>query len=199
MESSSVDHVRSKIEEVRAGAKAHLFKDLVPVVPSWGQFISHLNDAIHNYQPSTANQPLEERIINGVIQRGLFYLMVDGPRQDHFPESKAVYDIFNEALDAEISPVSAFINFIGKERPGGVHIDNRETIYWQCIGKATWRIYENHDDKVPVLEYTLEPGDVIYVAEHVNHQIRADEPRAAIGFQYRPNDQNFKRNKNQQQ
>lgn len=196
MEHIGANFVRSKIEEVRAGAKAYLFKNLVPIVPGWDKFIAHLDDAVHNFPPSPSQEPLEQRIINGVIQRRLFYLMVDGPTQKYFPESQAVHDIINEAIDGEISPVSAFINFIGREKPGGAHIDNRETIYWQCIGQAVWHIYENYDDKYPLAEYVLEPGDVIYVAEGVIHQIRADQPRAALGFQYRPNDPNFNRPNN---
>ena len=186
-----IDNVKSKIEYVRSGAKAYVFKNLVPVTPTWDQFIAHLDDAVHNFQPSPSQEPLEQRIINGVIQRRLFYLMVDGPDQDYYPESQPVHDIFNEALGGEISPVSAFINFIGKERPGGAHTDNRETIYWQCIGEAIWHIFSTLEDRNPIAEYILQPGDVIFVAEGVIHQIRADMPRAALGFQYRPNDPNF--------
>ncbi len=196
MEHIDASFVRSKIEEVRGGAKSYLFRNLAPVVPTWDQFIAHLDDAIHNFPPSPSQEPLEQRIINGVIQRRLFYLMVDGPSQDYFPESQAVHDIFNEALGDEISPVSAFINFIGRERSGGAHVDNRETIYWQCIGEAVWNIYETLEDKYPLAQYILQPGDVLFVAEGVLHEVRADRPRAAIGFQYRPNDPLFNRPNN---
>jgi mannose-6-phosphate isomerase-like protein (cupin superfamily) len=193
MNNVNISRVIEKIEAVRNGEKAYVFKNLAPATPTWDQFIAHLDDAIHNFQPSPSQEPLEQRIINGVIQRRLFYLMVDGPTQHYYPESQAVHDIFNEALNTEISPVSAFINFIGREKAGGAHTDNRETIYWQCIGEAVWHIYDSLEDRYPRAEYVLQPGDVIFVAEGVIHQVRADQPRAAIGFQYRPNDPSFNR------
>lgn len=193
MEHISIEDIRVKIDEIRGGTNAYVFKNLAPNVPSWDSFISHLNTAIHTYPPSPSQMPLEQRIINGVIQRGLFYLMVDNPGIDIFPESKYLRDLLGEAVGGEVLPVSAFINFVGGERPGGAHIDNRETIYWQCIGRAVWQIYASYEDQHPTHQYTLEPGDVIYVAEGVIHQIRAEEPRAALGFQYRQNDPLFRK------
>lgn len=117
--------------------------------------------------------------------------MVDNPNLDYFPESKPLHDLFNEALGGEISPVSAFINFIGGEESGGAHTDSRETIYWQCIGQATWQLYRSIGDRDPYIQYDLAPGDVIFVADKIVHSVRADFPRAALGFQYRPNDPSF--------
>lgn len=113
--------------------------------------------------------------------------MVDGPTEQYFPHSGIVHKTFNEALGGQISPVSAFINFVGKETPGGAHTDNRETIYWQCIGKSTWQIYDSYESKDPSFQIDLNPGDVIFVGESVVHRVVTEEPRAALGFQFRQN------------
>lgn len=193
MSEVNVEFLRSKIEAVRSGESVFVFRNLIPVTPSWDRFIKHLDDAIHTFPPSPPQEPLKQRVMNGVIQRRLFYLMVDTPSVEYFPESQPLHDLFNEALNDEISPVSAFINFIGGEKSGGAHVDSRETIYWQCIGQATWQIYRSIEDRHPYTEYDLNPGDVIFVADKIVHSVKADFPRAALGFQYRPNDPTFNR------
>jgi hypothetical protein len=188
----SVDFVKSKVEEVRNSNSAYVFKNMFPVTPTWDKFIYHLNEAIHKFPPSPSQQPLKERIINGVIQRKLFYLMVDGPSKEYFPETLPIYDLFNEVLGGEIATASAFLNLIGGEESGGIHSDgDRETIYWQCIGEAYWNIHNDLEGSNPPMQYLLSPGDVIFVGSNILHSVRADIPRAAIGFQYRANDPTF--------
>jgi hypothetical protein len=188
----SVDFVKSKVEEVRNSNSAYVFKNIFPVTPTWDKFIHHLDDAIHTFPSSTPSEPLKERIINGVIQRKLFYLMVNGPSLEYFPETLPIYKLFNEVLGGEIATASAFLNFIGREESGGIHSDgDRETIYWQCIGEAYWHIHKDLSGSSSPMEYLLSPGDVIFVGSNVIHSVRADIPRAAIGFQYRPNDPTF--------
>lgn len=187
----TVDYVKSIVEEARNANSAYVFKNMFPVTPTWDKFIYHLNDAIHNFPPSPANEPLKERIINGVIQRKLFYLMVDGPNPEYFSETLPIHDLFSKVFGGTLATTSAFINFVGKEESGGAHSDgNRDTLYWQCIGEARWQIHKNLDQKEDPIEYLLLPGDVIYVGPNVVHRVSADIPRAGIGFQYKNKTEN---------
>lgn len=187
----TVDFVKAKVEEAKHSNSAYVFKNMFPVTPTWDKFIHHLNDAIHTFPPSQANEPLKERIINGVIQRKLFYLMVDGPHPEYFSETLPIYDLFNEVFEGELSTTSAFINFVGKEESGGIHSDgDRDTLYWQCIGDAYWHIHKDLAGSQPPMEYILSPGDVIYLGPNVIHSVRADMPRAGIGFQHKKDNSN---------
>lgn len=187
----TVDYVKAKVEEAKTANSAYVFKDMFSVTPTWDKFIYHLNEAIHTFPPSQANEPLKERIINGVIQRKLFYLMVDGPNPEYFSETLPIYDLFNEVFGGEISTTSAFINFVGKEESGGIHSDgDRDTLYWQCIGKSRWLIHKDFAESQPPMEYTLSPGDVIYLGPNIIHSVSAEIPRAGIGFQYKKDNQN---------
>ena len=195
IEFERLEEVRAGIEHVRKGGLAVVFKNLFPVVPSWEDFINHAQFEITNPPGNIPAQPYEERFINGVLLRNLFYLMVSNPSDRAFPQSRILRDVFEELLEDEIWPVSAFVNFLGGEKPIAPHRDPRETIYWQCQGSVTWKIYKQeklHDDYAyglkPDMELKLEPGDVIFVGYEVGHSVVTPGPRAAIGFQHKQND-----------
>jgi len=137
----------------------------------------------------SSQSPLEERWINGVIIRNLFYLTVRIRKKESIKEIKALDTLFSEVFNAELQPVGAFINIIGGEKPGEAHRDNRETIFWQCQGISEWTIYEDPSEerydssKLQVLKtIKLSPGDVLYLRNKGMHSVRNDGPRASIAF-----------------
>jgi hypothetical protein len=195
IEFDRLEEVRAGIEKVRNGGLAVVFKNLFPDVPTWEDFINHAQHEITTPPGHIPAQPYEERFINGVLLRNLFYLMVSNPSDKAFPQSRLVRDVFNELLEDELWPVSAFVNFLGGEKPIAPHCDYRETVYWQCQGNVTWKIYkeENIDQEntyglKPEMELQLEPGDVIFVGFLVGHSVVTPGPRAAIGFQHKQDD-----------
>lgn len=198
---SKTKEVKAGIESVRNGGLAVVFKNLYSDVPDWSTFVAFTHNKAHKPPAGIPMMPLEERVINGVVLRNLFYLMVSTPDNEFFPQIDEITDDFSELLGGEVLPVSAFINFIGKEKPIAPHCDMRETVYWQCQGTALWRIYKespinehNVGSVKPVAEYLLHPGDVIYVGREVGHSVVTNEPRCAIGFQYRQDNSRFKEN-----
>jgi hypothetical protein len=191
-----LEEVRAGIEHVRNGGLAVVFKNLFPEVPSWEDFINHAQHEITTPPGNIPAWPYEERFINGVLLRNLFYLMVSNPSDQVFPQTKAVREVFDELLEDNIWPVSAFVNFLGGEKPIEPHCDYRETVYWQCQGKVTWKIYKRENVEQgspygiqPEMELHLEPGDVIFVGFLVGHSVVTPGPRAAIGFQHKQDDQ----------
>jgi hypothetical protein len=201
MSESRLEELKTGIEQVRNGGLAVVFKNLYSDVPAWDSFVAFTHYRAHKAPGNIPMQPLEERVINGVVLRNLFYLMVGSPEEEYFPQITEITNTFSELLGGEVLPVSAFINFIGKEKPIAPHCDMRETVYWQCQGTALWRIYaespineHNVGSVKPVAEHLLHPGDVIYVGREVGHSVVTDEPRCAIGFQYNQDNSRFKVN-----
>lgn len=191
-----LDEVRAGIERVRNGELAVVFKNLFPDVPSWEQFLNHAQHEISTPPGSIPAQPYEERFINGVLLRNLFYLMVSNPSDKMFPQTKVVREVFDSILEQEIWPVSAFVNFLGGEKLSAPHCDSRETIYWQCQGIVTWKLYKQENivgqeyayGLKPEMEIELEAGDVLFVGYMVGHSVYTPGPRAAIGFQHKQDD-----------
>jgi len=201
MNESRLEELKTGIEQVRNGGLAIVFKNLYSDVPDWDKFVAFTHHKVHQPPGNIPMMPLEERVINGVVLRNLFYLMVSSPSDDFFPQITEIMETFSDLLGGEVLPVSAFINFIGKEKPIAPHCDMRETVYWQCQGTALWKIYKEspiNDHNVgyvqPVAEYLLQPGDVIYVGREVGHSVVTNEPRCAIGFQYKQDNSRFKEN-----
>ena len=58
------------------------------------------------------------------------------------------------------------------------HTDPHDTIHWDYIGESLWTIYDNEGE----YEYHLMPGDVIYVATEIHHQVKSITKRAGIIF-----------------
>lgn len=190
MTNYSIEHISSAVESARATEIAVVFKGLLPVVPSWDAFLKLTDKEIHG-EPSHggSSSPFEQRVINGVKIRNLFYLMVRISDRRYFPEADELYKIFSSVLGTELDPVSAFINIIGGEKPGEAHRDDRETVFWQCHGEAKWSFYDAPEegkydtDKLQVIKtIVLEPGDVLFMRNRAMHSVQNFGPRASIAF-----------------
>ena len=190
MTNYSKEDIKKAIAEADAEEIAVVFKGMIPEVPTWEQFINLINTEIHGpASGGISNAPLEERVINGVIIRNLFYLTVRVSDLSLVPTTNKLINIFNNVFKAEMIPVSAFINIIGGEKPGEAHRDERETVFWQCQGTSEWTLYETPDS--PRYETSelkirkkikLEPGDVLYLRNKGIHSVKNFGPRASIAF-----------------
>jgi hypothetical protein len=184
-----IQNIKEKIEQARTDRRAAVFRGLVKDTPKWEDFIQHAQRQADSPPATIPLIPLEERTINGVILRNLFYLAVRDPDLEAFPETKLIRDIFDSALSGTIEPTSAFINYIGGEPPIGVHADMRETVYWQCQGTSIWEISDDSVwPEVPkVIESNeLHPGDVIYLPRELKHNVIIRQPRCGIAFSFKP-------------
>jgi ribosomal protein L16 Arg81 hydroxylase len=133
--------------------------------------------------------PLEERLVNSLIVRNLFYLTVGFSDDRDIREIQQVYETFKDIFSNELLPISAFVNIIGGEKPGEAHHDERETIFWQCIGTSEWTVYEDPaEGKYEVAslkiknQFVLNPGDILYLKNRGIHSVKNYGPRAAIAF-----------------
>lgn len=200
MEKYSIETIKESIDLANKSEIAVVFPKLAPEVPDWGSFINLIETEAHGAPMGGMPQsPFEERWINGIIIRNLFYLTVRISKKESIKEIKSVEEIFKNIFNRELDPVAAFINIVGGEKAGQAHKDNRETIFWQCQGFSEWTIYEDlaeedreHKD-VSVKRYEtsqpkilkiidLRPGDVLYIRNGGIHSVRNQGPRASIAF-----------------
>lgn len=190
MSEYSIEDIKAAIELANTSEIAVAFTGLLPNTPKWESFIELIDKEIHG-PPSGGHpqSPLEERWINGVIVRNLFYLTVRVPNKETIKEIKALDTIFEQIFNTEMDPVAAFINIIGGEKPGEAHRDGRETIFWQCQGVSEWTIYEDPITERYVTEdlkikktIKLREGDVLYLRDRGMHSVRNFGPRASIAF-----------------
>jgi hypothetical protein len=68
-----------KIEEARADRKSLVLKSLFTKTPPWETFISYIQKQSETPPPHIPLIPLEERTINGIIVRNLFYITATNP------------------------------------------------------------------------------------------------------------------------
>jgi mannose-6-phosphate isomerase class I len=73
----------------------------------------------------------------------------------------------------------AILNLSNAENVTNRHNDLTHNFYVQCIGSVIWKIYDSISS-MEYKEYTLEPGDAIFVPAGVSHEVVALMPRAAI-------------------
>jgi mannose-6-phosphate isomerase-like protein (cupin superfamily) len=190
MNTYSVEDIKQAIEKAKTDEIATSFVKLFPEVPDWESFIMLIDKEIHDTEYTAVNQsPFEERNINRVTIRNLFYLMVWMSDGDSIKEIKPLKKLFSEVFGAELETVGAFINIIGGEKPGEAHRDNRETIFWQCQGASQWTIYEDPEGPDYVTSelkvkktIKLRPGDVLYLRDRGMHSVENFGPRASLAF-----------------
>lgn len=193
MNAHSIENIKQAIAEANNSEIAVAFTGLIPDVPDWESFIMLIEKEIHDSQRTIAPEsPFEERIINGVIIRNLFYLMVRISDAASIKEIQPLKQLFTEVFEKEIDPVGAFINIVGGEKPGEAHRDNRETIFWQCQGASEWTIYEDPEGPTYVTselkvkkKIKLRQGDVLYLRNRGMHSVENFGPRASIAFMTR--------------
>ena len=67
-----------------------------------------------------------------------------------------------------------YFNLCAEKINFGRHNDDMDVWFWQCQGLSRWVL----DDK----EFTLEPGDLIYVKKGIYHDVSAPTPRAGVSM-----------------
>lgn len=73
-----------------------------------------------------------------------------------------------------------YVSFLTKSKNLGAHKDGSDVFYIQALGKTRWEVHFNKQ----IEEYTLEPGDMIYVPKEIIHNPIPLSPRVglSIGF-----------------
>jgi mannose-6-phosphate isomerase-like protein (cupin superfamily) len=180
--------IKKEIESAREKRVAAFFKNLIPEVPSWDNFIEHID-----FQYKNKNIFSEEEMtpyydyLGGIMMKKNhdFYLQtIDAQNLKIFPQVNNLILLFNEVYNEKTGGGGAFVNFVGNQPLVPMHADKWDSVFWHCLGKATWTINLKMEDKAPNQTFDLEPGDVIVIPVGVLHSVYNPVPRAGIAMAY---------------
>jgi len=190
----STHKVSQMIEQARSDKKVLQIKSMFVDVPKWDQFINHL-DYHFNTTPEGPQEESDEwhTIHNGTVAKAGYYFHVrdatSGDEFTFFPECKDVVDFFNEVYDEKANGGATFLNIVGNGMMVPTHVDDIDSVFWQCQGSTVWEVFLNQQDKSkgvdPVQTVLVEPGDVVVVPKGVFHGLNPHVSRAAIAFRYK--------------
>ena len=185
-----IEEIRKEISDARDKKIVAHFSGILPSVPSWNQFISHL-DYEFNTPPAVAESDEWHTIYNGVVNKPGFYFHVrdvtSNGSYNFFPEAKDLVKIFNEVYNEEDNGGGTFVNIVGNGMTVPLHQDDIDSVFWQCQGNTTWEIFLDKEDNQPIQKINVKPGDVVVVPVGVLHMLNPNVARAAIAFRYNRN------------
>lgn len=131
------------------------------------KFIKGYNKNVPSWQTCLAN--FNESVINGGLIKHYclgFFVSHDAHT---IPEVQSVLKDLNQN-DAHI-----YMNVTTDGGSFGRHKDTVNVFFWQAQGRTKWE-FDNG------LEYTLEPGDLIFVPRETYHNVIPLEPRIGISM-----------------
>lgn len=177
--------LKDKINTATENKTVAVFNNLFKDTPSWQDFIDHLTFAYFNPPMQVTNNPEKEVLVNGVAILDNFYIRNRvHPETNYLYQNKNVIDIFDKVFEYEGELTASYINFVGNITPLNIHKDERDMVYWQCIGKSEWYVYPNGSDNEPEI-HVLNPGDILVSPAGTVHAVVTDSPRAALVFAYK--------------
>jgi mannose-6-phosphate isomerase-like protein (cupin superfamily) len=153
----------------------------------WEYFINFVDFC---YKADWVQQTEDERrrfIESGRLRKGFLqiwgYFTMFAENPNIKPEIMVNIDKLYQKIESEYGETMrssfAIVNFSNAENVTNRHNDLTHNFYVQCIGSVIWKIYDALDS-LNFKEYTLQPGDAIFVPAGVSHEVVALEPRAAI-------------------
>jgi mannose-6-phosphate isomerase-like protein (cupin superfamily) len=150
-----------------------LFPEFEKDVPNWDYFINHNSYAYH----SGKTGPSMLRIFDN------YYFVTEVFFED-IPSTihgyRKFYDAINSMHPRGIQSRPVFLmNIVGGVGALGNHADACDQIYWQCVGESYWTL-ELPDGTL--VEYTLRPGDMIFIPTGTKHSVVSKHPRAGMTF-----------------
>jgi mannose-6-phosphate isomerase class I len=156
--------------------QALLMKGVFDKLPTWQNFIDHLNSMIKKTDEGLGNPGATKEVIGGVNFWHTLTMTVERPTVEFFPELENYRNKLREIHPNDLVLDFTIMSLTDIEPTTRKHTDPVDILYIQCIGSVVWEV--TVDDVMT--EYTLNPGDVIFVPSGNFHEIKSLEPRAAI-------------------
>lgn len=184
--------IKELINKAKENNDVVLFKNQLPNVLKWENFIDILNYKYHSLKQQHYEQDPGNRFIekNNKVVDILVYNKLDMHVFNILGHNVEWYDEFlqmlNNCFNIDFPGSKALINFIGNEAEYGIHSDDHDVLLWNCVGSVSWNIYSSESE---YKTYVINAGDVLFAPKGVIHQAVVTEPRASIvfGFNYEKN------------
>jgi hypothetical protein len=163
-------NLKSAFEEAKAANTPAVFRNVFTTVPGWEPFLNHLE--------------LYKKEVNGFRTFGPTYYVLElfdhnlKNISDTYAGYSEVHAAVHEACEGGVwpRPVMLIATDLGNpELPR--HRDPCDQMHWTCIGSEAWKVWVSEEE---VLEFTLNPGDLIYIPIGLYHQVTSVTPRAGI-------------------
>lgn len=171
--------VNDAVKNCKETGQANVFSRLFSKLPTWDDFLSHINESVREVEYTGGNMGAKERV-GKVNFWSRLTMTVDSPELRFYSGLDEYIKTLSDMHYYSFAGCFSAISFTNVEPSTGRHNDPVDVFYLQCIGKVTWVVGEN-DPK----EYVLGPGDVIYVPSGVMHEVKSLTPRAALSFMFK--------------
>ena len=142
---------------------------------NWDSFINHINKSI----AAPSDQPISDIRVNGVRFWDKLTVTSDYATEEVFPGIANISNVLN-VHRSRFKTVMSIVSLTTVEKTTGRHFDQDDVVYLQCIGSVVWTVWYNGSHT----EFTLNPGDAIYVPAFLEHHVQSLTPRAALSFIY---------------
>jgi hypothetical protein len=152
---------------------------------SWNNFINSINDAYDVNDPKNKIEGSKE-VVGKVNFWHKLTVTLDNINEQNFPGIGNKVDKLTDlhsmlkGISSKCAGYFGAVSFTNKEPTTGKHSDTVEVIYCQFIGSVVWSVYTDEGKK----DFTLNPGDIIYVPKSMEHEVVSLNPRAAISFMF---------------
>ncbi len=198
------EYVQAEIKRAKEEYGVAYFPGIFMNVPVWADFIENLQ--IKRQKQATFQPHGDVEVFVGEVLKRRdadFYFYTGGGEGGEIDRitSEVERTLREDYGLAEIlsnggpRSTGTFVNFAVEGFNVPAHGDDRDTLFWQCIGKTRWTLstplkadIEHREDSAGVpdnehlLTVELNPGDLIYIGHRVRHAVEIIEPRAGIAF-----------------
>lgn len=175
--SAFTDELKKAIE-VR---EPHLFKDVLPDVPEFQAFLDHKRRASKTAKWMARRDAPTYAIVysDGISNE---YLLDKYPEMQKFRNE--LLEVYGPQVDGSAKGLKekpfvivseSMVNKNGLPR----HRDDTKQHHWCCVGSSYWTVWG--DDNVTTWNFTLTPGDMIYIPVNMAHGVTSlTETRGSI-------------------
>ena len=177
--------IKELISKARDNNDIVLFKNQLPNVLKWENFIDILNYKYNSLSQQHSKQEPSNRLMekNNKVTDILIYNKLDMHVFDILGYKIELYDQFlkmlKDCFNVDLPGSKALINFVGNEAEYGIHSDDHDVLLWNCVGSVSWNIYSSASE---YKTYKIDAGDVLFAPKGIIHQAVVTEPRASIVF-----------------
>lgn len=166
------------IHQAKQDKEVLQLKRFFPIVFEWSEFISHINDMAQPDNPTRKGG--SPNFLGRVNIEHFLTLLVEEASETNFHNFNHYLDKIKSMHPYSFDAAYSIISFTSIEPTTGRHLDPKDVFYLQCQGSVIWKVEVNNE----IVEYLLEPGDLLFVPAEIYHEVFSLEPRAAISFTF---------------